>query len=83
MSQGDTGGQSIGLGQNRVLYRAVFLEDGGSELKEVEYHTVDEALQSACRDLRAGYRPIGIWAPDRSLVHGAAEIRGYCGRDGA
>ncbi len=68
-----------------ILYRAAFLSDGNSrsDLKEVEYSTIEEALQSACRDLRAGYRPIGIWAPDRTLIHSAAAIRENCGRDDA
>ena len=65
-----------------ILYRAAHrsADDGGAELKEVEFDSVEEALRTACRDLRAGYQPIGIWAPDRSLIHGAAAIREHCGR---
>ena len=62
------------------LYRAAH-PGGGDEsatLKEVEFETAEEALRIACRDLQAGYLPIGIWAPDRSLVHGAAAIREHC-----
>lgn len=65
-----------------VLYRAVApLEGGGGDLKEVEYGSVEEALRTGCRDLRAGYKPIGIWATsDRSLVYSAEAIRTYCSR---
>jgi hypothetical protein len=64
----------------RILYRAAFTtgESGAGELKEVEFDTVEEALRAACRDLRAGYQPIGIWAPDRSLIHPASAIREQC-----
>ena len=68
-----------------ILYRAAHRsgDNGGAELKEMEFESVDEALRTACRDLRAGYQPIGIWAPDRSLIHSAAAIREHCGSDGA
>ena len=62
------------------LYRAAFFGDsgGGGDLKEVEYASMEEALQMACRDLRAGYKPIGIWTEDRSLAFSAAAIREHC-----
>ena len=65
-----------------ALYRAmVRSEGGGGELKEVEYESVDDALRTACRDLRAGYTPIGIWAiPGRALLYSANAIRTYCSR---
>jgi hypothetical protein len=64
-------------------YRAAFIGDGssGSELKEVSHRSEAEALQAACRDLRAGYRPIGIWAPGGVLLHSAAAIRNHCSRE--
>ena len=62
-----------------IMYRAAFVgPEGEGELKEARYESVEEALRNACRDLRAGYKPIGIWAPDRSLIHGAAAIREQC-----
>ncbi len=65
-----------------ILYRAMVPEEGGGgELKEVEYESVEDALRAACRDVRAGYKPIGIWATaDRSLVYSADAIRKYCAR---
>ncbi len=67
---GETGG---------IMYRAAFVGgDGRGELKEMLYDSVEEALRHACRDLRAGYKPIGIWGPDRSLIHSADAIRERC-----
>lgn len=90
MSKEDAGAPKAGRKPTRkeangVLYRAAHVgaADGEGELKEVEYDSVEEALHHACRDIRAGYKPIGIWAPDRSLIHGAAAIRQHCNSDAA
>lgn len=61
-----------------IIYRAAFIEAGESSLKEASFASVEDALRTACRDLRAGYAPIGIWGPGRVLVHGAAAIREHC-----
>jgi len=58
-------------------YRAAFTrsDDGRGELKETEVDSVEDVLRNAGRGVRPGYKPIGIRAPARGPIHGAAAIR--------
>jgi hypothetical protein len=59
-----------------ILYRATI--PGSTEIWEVEYTAVADALHFACRDLREGRRqPIEI-LEDGAVVHDAAAIAREC-----
>lgn len=59
-----------------IIYRAAIPDS--SEIREVEYSAIAEALHFACRDLRDGRRqPIEI-VENGQVVHDAAEISRLC-----
>ena len=59
-----------------IIYRASIPES--TEVREVEYSAIADALHFACRDLRDGRRrPLEI-LEDGVVVHDAAEIARHC-----
>lgn len=62
-----------------IRYRAFVPaeDDDPSRVKEVDCESEEEALRLACRDIRAGMKPMGIWEAGR-LLRSAAEIAELC-----